>query len=67
VSHDPAEKMFFATGVSEFQFVSHSTYLSSTERTNVLIRFRLAVNGLGLVTSTVQSFHSEGDVHVLIG
>jgi hypothetical protein len=67
VRHDPAEKMFFATGVSEFQFVSHSTYFSSTEITNVLIWFQLAVNDLGLLTITVRSFHSEGDVFVLTG
>jgi len=67
MSHDPAEKMLFATGVSEFQYVPQSTSFSSREKTDVLICFRLAVNGMGLVTLTAQSFHSEGDVLVLIG
>lgn len=33
----------------------------------MLIRFRLAVNGLGLVISTVQIYGYEEDVLVLIG
>jgi len=67
MSYDLAEKLLFVTGVSEFQYVPQSTSFSSRERANVFIWFRLAVNGLGLVTSTAQSFHFEGDVLVLIG
>jgi hypothetical protein len=39
MTHDPTEKMLFATDVSAFQFVPHNIYFSSTERTSILIRF----------------------------